>query len=302
MRRRLKPCEYAEARAFVAVAEACSFRAAALSLGLSPSSVSHAVAAFERRIGHRLLNRTTRSVTVTEAGLRLLGDLAPALTQLEDAVAAAGAPGDAPFGEVRIAAPRLAIQRIVTPSISCLARDFPHVTLDVHTVEQPGDLAGGFDLGIGPGDDLAQDMVSVALTKAFTTVVVGSPAYFASNPPPLHPRDLRHHRSINCRSGPGGTLYRWEFEQGDDAITVDLDCALITDDPDLMLHAALEGIGLWHGVDYMAEPMIQDGRLLRVLVDWSPVYAGFHLYYAAGAPLSPAVRAVVSTLKAGCLS
>jgi DNA-binding transcriptional LysR family regulator len=297
MRRRLRPGEYGEARAFVAVAEARSFRAAARELGLSASSVSHAIGAFERRIGHRLLNRTTRSVTVTEAGARLLKDLAPALTLLDGAVAAAEAPHDAPFGAVRLAAPRLAIQRIVTPSLIHLAKHFPHVTLDVRTVEQPGDLGGGFDLGIALGDDIAQDMVAVALTKPFTTAIVGSPTYFAGNPPPVHPRDLARHRSINCRSGPGGTLYRWEFERGGEAITMDLDCSLVTDDPDLMLHAALEGVGLWHGVDYMAQPMIDDGRLLRVLVDWSPVYAGFHLFYAAGAPLSPAVRAVVNVLR-----
>jgi DNA-binding transcriptional LysR family regulator len=297
MRRRLRPGEYAEARAFVAVAEARSFRAAAQELGLSASSISHAVRAFERRIGHRLLNRTTRSVTVTEAGLRLLQDLAPALELMDGAVAAAVAPHDMPFGAVSLAAPRLAIQRIVTPAVSRLAIEFPHVTLDVRTVEQPGDLAGGFDLGIGLGGDIAQDMVAIDLTGPFTTAIVGSPAYFAINAPPQHPRDLSRHRSINCRSGPGGTLYRWEFERGAESIALDLDCALVTDDPDLMLHAALEGVGLWHGVDYMAQPLIDNGRLLRVLVDWSPVYAGFHLYYAAGAPLSPAVRAVVDVLR-----
>lgn len=299
MRRRLRPGEYAEARAFAAVAEARSFRAAALELGLSASTVSHAVGAFEKRIGHRLLNRTTRTVSLTDAGGRLLQDLAPALSLMDAAVATAEAPRDAPFGTVRLAAPRLAVQRLVTPAIERLSRNFPHVTLDVRTAEEPGTLGDGFDLAIGLGDDLAQDMVAVALTEPFTTAVVGSPAYFAANPPPVHPRDLGRHRSVNCRSGPGGMLYRWEFERAGEKIVVDVDSVLVTDDPDMMLHAALSGIGLWHGIDYMAQPMIDDGRLLRVLVEWSPVYAGFHLYYSAGAPLSPAVRAVVNVLRDG---
>ncbi|GAB3046360.1 LysR family transcriptional regulator [Stenotrophomonas tumulicola] len=299
MNRRLKPGEYAEVRAFAAVAEARSFRRAALDLGLTASTLSHAVRALENRLGQRLLNRTTRSVTLTEAGARLLQDLAPALALLDNAVAAVGTPGDAPMGTVRLAAPRLAIQMLVAPVIGRLARDYPHVTLDVRTIERPGDLVEGFDLGIQLGHEVAQDMVAVAVTKPFTTAVVGSPGYFATHPPPVHPADLARHQCIGCRSGPGGALFRWSFERAGETITLDVDGTLVADDSDLMLYAALSGIGLWHGVDRIAQPMIDEGRLLRVLADWSPTYPGFHLYYAAGAPLSPAVRAVVDALKAG---
>jgi DNA-binding transcriptional LysR family regulator len=251
----LKPGEYAEARAFVAVAEALSFRRAARDLGLTPSTLSHAVRAFEDRVGQRLLNRTTRAVTVTEAGARLLKDLAPALALLDSAVAA---PEDAPIGLVRLAAPRLAIQMLVGPSVVRLAHQSPHVTLDVRTVERPGDLVDGFDLGIQLGDEVAQDMVAVAVTKPFTTTVVGSPGYFAAHPPPVHPADLVRHRCVGCLSGPGGSLYRWTFERAGEAIALDVAGPLVSDDPDLMLHAALAGAGLWHGIDYVAQPLIDE--------------------------------------------
>lgn len=299
MRGRLKPGEYAEARAFVAVAEARSFRRAALELGLTPSTLSHAVRAFEDRLGHRLLNRTTRAVTLTEAGARLLRDLAPALALLDSAVAAVGKPEDAPMGTVRLAAPRLAIQMLVGPAVERLARGSPHVTLDVRTVEWPGDLVDGFDLGIQLGDEVAQDMVAVALTGPFTSAVVGSPGYFADHPPPVHPGELVRHRCIGCLSGPEGALYRWAFERAGETVVLDVEGTLISDDADLMLRAALGGVGLWHGIDRVVQPMIDDGRLLRVLADWSPTFPGFHLYYAAGAPLSPAVRAVADALRGG---
>jgi len=299
MHRRLKPGEYAEVRAFVAVAEARSFRRAALDLGLTASTLSHAVRALEDRLGQRLLNRTTRSVTLTEAGARLLQDLTTALALLDSAVAAAGTPDDVPIGTVRLAGPRLAIQMLVAPAIERLARDYPHVTLDVRTIERPGDLIEGFDLGIQLGDEVAQDMVAVAVTKPFTTAVVGSPDYFAAHPLPAHPADLARHQCIGCRSGPGGSLFRWSFEHAGETVTLDVNGTLVTDDSDLMLRAALCGIGLWHGVDLIAQPLIDEGRLLRVLTEWSPTYPGFHLYYAAGAPLSPAVRAVVDALKSG---
>lgn len=298
MRKHLRPGEYAEVRAFAAVAEARSFRRAAIELGLMPSTLSHAVRALEERLGRRLLNRTTRAVTLTEAGSRLLQDLAPALALLDGAITAAGAPENAPAGIVRLAAPRLAIQIIVGPAALRLARDAPHVVLEVRTVERPGDLVDGFDLGIQLGAEVAQDMVAVALTPPFTATVVGSPGYFAMHPPPVVPSDLRRHRCIGCLNGPGGSLYRWEFERGDEALTLDVDGPLVSDDPDLMLQAAIGGMGLWHGIDAITRQPIRAGRLIRVLADWSPTFPGFHLYYAAGAPLSLSVRAVVDALRA----
>ncbi|WP_220347740.1 LysR family transcriptional regulator [Alkalilimnicola ehrlichii] len=299
MSRNIRAGEFAELRAFVAVAEARSFRRAALELGLDPSTLSHAVRALEKRLGTRLLHRTTRSVAPTEAGERLLARLSPALSSLESALEDALVPGGTPSGTVRLVAPRLAIQTLIAPIIEGLARDYPHVTLDVITDEQPGDIVrSGFDLAIKLGETIERDMVSIPLMPRFTTAVVGSPAYFAEHPPPTTPHDLARHRCIGCHSGPNGSLYRWEFEKDGTAVVMDVTGPLSTDDPDLMMSAALAGIGLWHGVEELARQAIVEGRLIRVLADWSPNYPGFHLCYAAGVALAPAARAVVDSLKA----
>lgn len=299
MSRNIRAGEFAELRAFASVAEARSFRRAASELGLDPSTLSHAVRALEDRLGTRLLHRTTRSVAPTEAGTRLLGRLSPALSSLESALEDALAPGGMPSGTVRLVAPRLAIRTLIAPIIDSLARNYPHVTLDVITDEQPGDIVrAGFDLAIKLGEAIERDMVSVPLIPRFTTAVVGSPGYFAEHLPPTTPHDLARHRCIGCHSGPGGSLYRWEFEKDGTAVVMDVTGPLSTDDPDLMLSAALAGTGLWHGVEELARQAIADGRLIRVLADWSPSYPGFHLCYASGVALAPATRAVVDALKA----
>ena len=298
MTSRLRPGDFAEITAFAAVAQARSFRRAARDLGLAPSTLSHAVKALETRLGVRLLHRTTRAVAPTEAGARLLADLAPALAALDGAVAGAGRLEGEVVGTVRLAAPRVAIRTLVGPAMTQLNRTCPHLTLEVRTVEHPGDTVGdGFDLGIQLGDTISQDLVAVALTPPFKTAIVASPAYFADRAVPIHPRDLTRHACIGCCSGPGGSLYRWRFGKDDQELVIDVSGPLVTDDPDLMLTAALEGIGLWHGVEHLAQSYIEEGRLVRVLADWSPVSPGFFVCYTRGAPLAPAVRAVVDALK-----
>lgn len=298
MARRIRPGDFAEISAFAAVARARSFRLAAREMGLAPSTLSHAVKALEERLGARLLNRTTRAVAPTEAGLRLLDAIAPVLGALEAALDGAGRPADEPAGQVRLAAPRLAIRTLVAPAVAALARTHPRVVLEVRTVDQPGDfVGGGFDLAIQLGDAISKDSVAVPLTRPFTTAVVGSPAYFAGRDVPTLPRDLLHHACVGCLSGPGASLYRWRFEKEGKEEVVDVSGPLVTDDPDLMLSAALDGVGLWHGIDDLARPFLDDGRLVRVLADWSPSYPGFCLSFAGGAAASPAVRAVIDALK-----
>lgn len=295
---RLRPGDFAEITAFAAVAQARSFRRAARDMGLAPSTLSHAVKSLEARLGTRLLHRTTRAVALTEAGALLLRDLAPALAALDGAMTVAGRLAGEPAGIVRLAAPRIAIRTLIAPAIARLTRTYPHVTLDVRTVELLEDLVGdGFDLGIQLGDTISHDMVAIALTEPFVTAVVGSPTYFANRQAPSHPKDLIGHACIGCLSGPGGSLYRWRFGKADQEVVVDVSGPLVTDDPDLMLAGALDGIGLWHGIEHLARSCLRDGRLVRVLEDWSPSNPGFFLCYARGAPLAPAVRAVVDALK-----
>ena len=298
MTSRLRPGDFAEISAFAAVAQARSFRRAARDLGLAPSTLSHAVKALEVRLGARLLHRTTRAVAPTEAGARLLQEVAPVLAALDAALAGAGRAADEPAGSVRLAAPRLAIRTLVAPAVTMLSAAHPRVVLDVRTVEQPGDLvSAGFDLGIQLGDRIDHDMVAVALTGPFTTAVVGSPAYFRGRDLPTQPKDLLRHCCIGCLSGPGASLYRWKFAKDGQEVVLDVTGPLVTDDPDLMLAAALDGVGLWHGLEHLARPHLASGRLIRVLADWSPSHPGFFLCFAGGVPLSPAVRAVIETLK-----
>ncbi|MDW5377211.1 LysR family transcriptional regulator [Halomonas sp. HP20-15] len=185
MSRAMRAGEFAELKAFAAVAQARSFRQAASELGLDPSTLSHAIRALERRLDSRLLHRTTRSVAPTEAGMRLLNRLSPALSSLENAIEGFLVPESEPSGTVRLVAPRLAIRALVAPVIEGLIQSSPHVTLDVVTDEQPGDIVrGGFDLAIKLGKTIERDMVSVPLMPRFTTAVVGSPGYFAEHPRP----------------------------------------------------------------------------------------------------------------------
>ena len=295
---RMSPQHFNEVSAFRAVANAGSFRGAALDLGLSPSTLSHAVKALEKRLGVRLFHRTTRSVALTEAGERLLGELSPILTALDSTMARASFAAEVPRGTVRLAAPALALHTLVMPHIGALARDFPHVVLDIRTVEKPVDLvAEGFDLAIQLGGDVGQDIIVIALTDPFETAVVGSPSYFARHAPPLHPRDLADHLCIGCRSGPGQSLYRWRFARDGEQVTMDVAGPLITDDAEVMLRGALDGVGLWHGLEHLTRDHIAAGRLQRVLADWSPSNPGYSLCYTQGAPLPPAARAVVDRLK-----
>ncbi|WP_297019906.1 LysR family transcriptional regulator [Thalassospira sp.] len=290
--------DFAELRAFCAVAKARSFRRAATELGLDPSTLSHSVRALERRLDVRLLHRTTRSVSPTEAGIRLLAQVEPAFSQLETAVQDVGDAKDVPSGKVRLVAPRLAIRTLIAPIVANLAKAYPAIELEVVVDDYPGDLVrDGFDLAIKLGASVDRDMVSVPLVSHFTTAIVGAPSYFAENPAPVTPQDLLNHQCIGCRSGPERSIHRWSFEKDGVVVTPDVSGPLLTDDPDLMIQAALDGVGLWHGVVQLIHQQISAGQLIRVLADWSTDYPGFHLCYTTGVSLAPSVRAVVDALK-----
>lgn len=295
---RIRAGEFAEMTAFVAVAEARSFRKAAATLGLSASTISHALRSLERRLGVRLLNRTTRSVAPTDAGTRLLAQLAPAMATLGSAVRAVQDHDGGASGVVRINAPHLAITSVLAPIIGRFIRDYPRVTLQVMTDEGTIDIVRhGFDAGIRLGELIDADMIAVRISPQFTTAIVGSPDYFSHFPAPEHPRDLLQHRCIGCRSGPDGSLYRWEFEKDGEALSLAVEGPLDTDHLDLMVSAALDGVGVWHGVESVVASDLAAGRLVRVLEDWSPTYPGFFLYYPAGAPVSSGLRAMIELIR-----
>lgn len=283
--------------AFLAVAEERSFTRAATRLGVSQSTLSHAIRALEERIGVRLLARTTRSVAPTDAGAELLTHLGPALAEIRGALGRLAGLRATPSGRVRIVAPRLAARTILAPRLGQFAREYPDVVLDITTDDSRVDLvAGGFDAGLQFGEYIARDMVAVRVSPDFRPAILGSPAYFESHPRPKTPRDLLQHKCISFRHGSQG-LYRWEFDKGKRSMAIAVQGPLIVDDTDLVIRAALDGVGLAFIAEQHAEPHLSNGDLVRVLQDWCPPFPGYFLYYPSRRQQPAALSALIDTLR-----
>jgi DNA-binding transcriptional LysR family regulator len=284
--------------AFLAVAEERSFTKAAKQLGVSPSALSHAIRGLEERIGVRLLARTTRSVAPTDAGEQLLARLGPALADIRGGLDQLAGLRERPAGRVRLVVSPMAAALVLAPRLGRFAQHYPDVVLDVMTtLEHRVDLvASGFDAGIHLGEFIQQDMVAVRVSTDQRLAVVGSPRYFASHPRPKSPRDLMNHRCLNFRHGPAG-LYRWEFEKGTRSLTVSVRGPLIVDSVDLMIHAAVDGVGLGIAMEAHVVRHLTNGKLVRVLEDWCPSFAGYFLYYPSRRQQPPALSALIETLR-----
>ncbi len=270
-----------ELNAVVAVSTHRSFRRAAVELGMSPSALSHAIAALEQRMGVRLFNRTTRSVALSEAGERFLARVQPALREISQAMESANEFRDTPTGTLRLNTSEGAARMILKPIVLEFLRRYPDMQVDLVTEGRMVDIvAEGFDAGIRQEETVPQDMISVACGPALRFAVVGSPAYFKGRPLPLTPADLAAHQCIRSRL-PGGALYRWEFEKQGQELAIEVKGALTLDNDNLMLEAALEGAGLSWLIEWAVAPHLASGRLLRVLEDWSPSYPALRLYYPA---------------------
>src|SRR5438046_6553919 len=250
--------------AFLAVAEERSFTRAGKRLGVSPSAMSHAIRGLEENIGVRLLSRTTRSVAPTEAGKQLLARLGPALTDVQDALDQLSGLRDKPAGRVRLLVPRLAGTTVLGPKLAKLTRDYPDVVLDITADDSRLDIvAGGFDAGIHFGEYIQKDMIAVRVSDDQRAAIVGSPAYFQSHPKPKAPRDLLGQRCINFRHGHGGDVYRWEFEKGRKSLSVAVNGLLIVDDVEIVIRAALDGIGLAYVGEDKVSQHLASGALVR---------------------------------------
>jgi len=284
--------------AFAAVAEERSFTRAAVRLGVSTSALSHAVRGLEERLGVRLLARTTRTVAPTEAGERLLARLRPALENINGALTEVGRLRAKPAGVVRLIAPPLAVAMTVSPKLAQFTRDNPEVVLDITTDDDSRrDLvAARFDAGIHLGEFLQRDMVAVRVSGEQRAAIVAAPSYFDLHPKPRTPRDLTAHRCINYRMGAGG-VYRWEFEKRGKPVTVSVSGPLIVDDVELVVRAALDGLGLAFLFEEPAGQHIARGKLVRVLEDWCPPFAGFFLYYPSRRQQPAALQALVDALR-----
>jgi len=283
--------------AFLAVAEERSFTRAAKRLGVTRSALSHAIRGLEERLGVRLLSRTTRSVAPTEAGEQLLGRLRPALGDIREALELVSGLSGRPAGRVRLVVSPLAAMTVVAPKLGQFARAYPDVVLDITTDETRVDLvARRFDAGIHLMEFVEQDMIAVRVSADLRPVIVGSPDYFASHPTPASPRDLVDHRCINFRHS-ADEVYRWEFERGGQSLTVAVNGPLIVDDVDVMLRAAIDGVGLAYADEERVAPHLASGALVSVLEDWCQPYPGFFLYYPSRRQLPAALSALTDALR-----
>ncbi len=295
----MRPNEFAELNAFVMVAEERSFRRAAARLNLTPSTLSHAVRALEERLGVRLLNRTTRSVAPTDAGLALLEQIAPAFRRIESAVEQVNDFSEQARGTVRINIPHLAADMVLAGRFGEFASRYPEVVLDVAANDGFIDIVGqGFDAGIRLGESLHQDMVATRVTADLRIAVVGSPDYFAQHPVPVDtPADLARHRCIGYRATASRTLYKWEFERDGRALNIEPSAPLVLDSHALLVQAALAGAGLAYAIESTVTEAIAEGRLVRVLEAWCQPFPGFFLYYPSRRQLSPALRALIEFVR-----
>jgi len=282
--------------AFVAVAEERSFTKAAVRLGVSTSALSHAIRGLEEGLGVRLLARTTRSVASTEAGDQLLAHVGPALGDIRTALDGLGRLRERPGGRLRVVVPRLAASLVLLPRLARFTREYPDVVLDVTTDSGPVDIvAARFDAGIELGEFIQRDMIAVRVSPDHRAAIVASPAYFKTHPKPRKPQDLLQHRCIGCRHGT--TLYRWEFEKGGKEVTVGVPGPVVLDDVDLMVRAALDGVGIVFAFEEQVAPHLARRRLVRVLEDWCPPFPGYFLYYPSRRHQPPGLSALIEALR-----
>jgi DNA-binding transcriptional LysR family regulator len=284
--------------AFVTVATRRSFRRAADELGTAPSTLSHAMRALEERMGVRLLNRTTRSVAPTEAGFELLGRLQPALATLDAALDSMATFRGSVTGSVRINAPRLAAALLVREVLPVMAERFPDVAVDLVVEGKLIDIvAAGFDAGVRLVDSIPRDMVAVPFGGPVSFICVASPAYLERFGTPDTPDALRQHRCIGHRM-PSGKFYRWEFERAGQELTIDAGGSVILDDEELMVEAAIGGLGIAYVASPAAETALAAGHLRQVLTAWAYPPEGIAIYYPGHRAVPPALRAFLDVVKA----
>lgn len=285
-----------ELQCVVTVATHCNFRRAASELEMSPSALSHAIAALEQKLGVRLFHRTTRSVALSQAGEHFLARIKPALTEISGAMEDANALRDTPSGRLRINASERAARRLAPIVLAYLDR-YPDMAIDLVAEGRTSDIvAEGFDLGLRLAELVPQDMIAVPFGPENSWAVVGSPAYFADRAPPLTPSDLMGHACLRRRL-PSGFMYRWEFEGRGEEIAIDVPGRLTLNNDQLMIEAALAGHGLAYVIDHSVAEAIDDGRLIRVLSDFTPAYPGLRLYYPPHRQMRAGLRTFIDFVK-----
>jgi DNA-binding transcriptional LysR family regulator len=294
----MRGTQFAQLTAFVAVAENRSFTKAASHLGIKAPSLSHAIRALEEQFGVRLLNRTTRSVALTDAGERLLSHLTPVLESVDRAIDAVNEFRDKPNGTLRLTVHPVAAITVIGPIVARFSAEFPEISLDVSVEAGRKDIVGErFDAGIHPEEGIAQDMIALPIGGQFRFSTVAAPDYLARTSVPSVPDDLRQHNCIRYRGGPDGDGHPWKFRKADQVLDVDVRGSLTVNDPALALRAALDGMGIVQLPEMWIAPLVAEGRLVRLLDGWSPRRTEFSLFYSSRRHLPVKLRALVEFLR-----
>jgi DNA-binding transcriptional LysR family regulator len=283
---------------FIAVARERSFTRAAAKLGMSQSALSHIVRGLEERLGVRLLTRTTRSVSPTEAGERLLQNVGPRLEEIDAEITAITDLGDKPAGTVRITAIDHVIDTVLWPRIAPLLPQYPDLHIEISSDYRLVDIAAErFDIGVRHGDQVEKDMIAVRLTADVPMRIVGAPAYFARQPAPASLQDLMTHNCINLRLASSGGLYAWELLHDGQPIEARVRGQAVFTNVHHMLAAALDGVGVTFLPESLVAPHLQAGRLVSVMEDWCPSFPGLHAYYPSRRHSSRALGLVIDALR-----
>ncbi|TIS53853.1 LysR family transcriptional regulator [Mesorhizobium sp.] len=283
---------------FLAVARERSFTRAAAKLGTSQSSMSHTIKQLEARLGVRLLTRTTRSVAPTEAGERLFQSLAPRIEEIEADLASLVAFRDKPSGTVRITLSDHALQTTVWPKLRPVLLDYPDLRVELHSDNSMRNIVEErFDAGVRLGESIDRDMIAVRIGPDWRLVAVASPEYFSRHPVPTTPQDLVRHSCINMRQTTVGGLYAWEFAKDGRDLRVRVDGQFTFNTSIAMIDAAISGYGIAYVPEDLVSHHLSEGRLALVLDDWSPPFAGYHLYYPSRRQVSRAMSVIVDALR-----
>lgn len=286
--------------ALLVVAEKRSFTAAAAQMRISPSAVSQTIRALEERVGVRLLQRTTRSVGLTEAGARFIARLKPAMDGVHEAFESLGELRDRPAGLLRLSVPRIAYELVLGPKLPAFLTAYPDIGIDLDIDDAYTDIVKqGFDAGIRIGEMVEREMIGVRVSEDFRMAVVGSPSYLASHGKPKHPRDLHAHDCINYRRRALGVVARWDFTEDGKDFEIAVNGRVLLNDGDLMVRAALDGLGLAWVLESTVREHLANKRLVRVLDAFCVPFPGLFLYYPSRAHIAPKLQALVDFLKVG---
>lgn len=294
----MRPVSMNDLAAFALIAREKSFTKAAAQLAISPSALSQTMRQLEDQLGVRLLNRTTRSVSATEAGQRLLATVGPRFDDIQAELAQLNALRDKPAGTIRITASEYAAENLLWPKLVPVLQQYPLINLEISIDHGFRDIvADGFDAGVRLGESVEKDMIAVRISPDGRLVAVATPGYFAAHPAPQTPKDLTAHRCINMRMVSSGTLYAWEFQKGAEAMRVKVEGQVTFTSVNACLQAALDGFGVAFLPEVKVRTHVADGTLQLALDDWSQPFAGLHLYYPSRRQTSPAFQIIIDALR-----